>query len=212
MMPVCYFSFIIGTMKKHTVLLFFRQILICMFILISGCGKRSGESAMLTGEPSDMNDYVLLQGIDHAFYDLDVEGMVKAMKDKKTFAVYFGYPSCEWCMEAAPVLNQAALENEMQVGYINTRSNPLWEKNTEIENYDLLVENVGEFLEYDSEGIRHLYTPAVFFIREGKVIGFHEGTVPDHNARNRMMTVEEREELLNTYRGMFEQLKTGNGK
>ena len=177
--------------------------LLCLCVLAASCGKKKGETVPLSGEPSDMSEYILLADQEHVFYDLDVETMVKAMKDKKTFVAYFGYAECEWCAEAAPVLNQAAIESGMEVGYVNTRSNPLWEKNTEIDHYDLLVENVGEYLEYDSDGIRHLYTPTVFFIREGKVVGFHEGTVPDHNARNRLMTEEEREELLNTYRQLF---------
>ncbi len=156
-----------------------------------------------------MSGYVLLNGVEHVFYDLDVKTMVQAMKDKKTFVVYFGDSGCEWCAEAVPILNQAAQENEMQVGYVNTRSNPEWEKNTDIDNYDMLVEAAGEFLEYDSDGVRHLYTPSVFFIRNGEVVGFHEGTVENHNARNRQMTVDEQEVLRNTYRGLFDVLLEG---
>ena len=183
-----------------------RAVMLAVCLLTAACGSGSA-GGTLSGEHSDMSDYVLLDGIEHVFYDLDVETMVKAMKAKKTFAVMFGYPACEWCAEAAPVLNQAATEYGMEVGYINTRSNPEWQKNTEITDYDMLVEAIGGYLEYDSDGVRHLYTPTAIFIRDGEVTGFHEGTVPDHNARNRLMTPEEREELLNIYRGMFEQIQ-----
>ena len=184
-----------------------RAILLAVCLLSAGCGSGSA-GGLLSGEHSDMSDYILLDGVEHVYYDLDVETMVKAMKAKKTFAVMFGYPACEWCAEAVPVLNQAATEYGMEVGYINTRSNPAWEKNTEITDYDMLIEAIGGYLEYDSDGVRHLYTPTAIFIKDGEVTGFHEGTVPDHNARNRLMTPEEREELLNTYRGMFAQIQS----
>ena len=200
-------------MNKHSLQqLIQKTLLLCICFLAASCGRKDA-IVPLSGEPSDMSEYILLFDQEHVFYDLDVETMVKAMKDKKTFTAYFGYSSCEWCAEAVPVLNQAAMEYGMEVGYINTRSNPAWEKNTEIDNYDMLIENVGEYLEYDSDGVRHLYTPTVFFIRAGKVVGFHEGTVADHNARNRQMTEEEREELLNIYRHNFSLLQeesTGN--
>ena len=186
-------------------------LLLCSTVLYS-CGKSPAVLVPLSGEKSDMKDYIALFDEDHVFYDLDVETMVNAMKEKKTFVAYFGYPACEWCIEAVPILNQAAKENEMQVGYINTRSNPEWQKNTDIDNYDLLISTVGEYLEYDSDGVRHLYTPSVFFIREGKVIGFHEGTVENHNARNRAMSEEEQEVLRNIYRDMFRDLLNGVSK
>ena len=184
-----------------------QAVLLCAVILLAGCGKKKFNLVPLTGEPRDMSGYLALYDEEPVYYDLDVDGMLTAMKQKKSFVVYFGYPECEWCMEVVPILNQAAKENEMQVGYINTRSNPEWTKNTQIDGYDDLIQVIGEYLEYDADGVRHLYVPTVFFIREGKVIGYHEGTLEGHNARNRGLDMDEQETLRNIYRDLFQQLK-----
>ena len=150
----------------------------------------------VTGEKSDMSQYINFADQDtHIYYDLTIRGMADAMDDKRTFVVYFGYDTCEWCLDAVPVINDAAKETGYTVGYINTRANPAWQKNTDMDDYDLLIEKAGEFLDYDADGVRHLYAPTLFFIKEGKVVAIHEGTLEGHNARIRAMTAEEREEL-----------------
>ena len=160
----------------------------------------------MTGKKSDMSGYSNFADQEtHVYYD---------MNEKRTFAVYFGYDTCEWCLDAVPVINEAAKESNQTVGYINTRAKPSWEKNTDIDDYDLLIEKVGEFLEYDENGIRHLYVPTLFFIKDGAVVEFHEGTLEGHNAKLRAMTAEEREELkqilLTKFAAMSDGEKTGS--
>lgn len=168
-----------------------------LILAISTIGCRKGSAGgSVTGEMSDMSGYSNFADQEsHVFYDMTVKEMADAMDEKKTFAVYFGYDTCEWCLDAVPVINEAAKQTGQTVGYVNTRADSSWQKNTDITDYDLLLEKVGEFLEYDDAGIRHLYAPTLFFIKDGAVVDFHEGTLEGHNARNRAMTAEEREEL-----------------
>ena len=74
--------------------------------------------------------------------------------------------------------------------------------------------NKQKFLEYDENGIRHLYVPTLFFIKDGAVVEFHEGTLEGHNAKLRAMTAEEREELkqilLTKFAAMSDGEKTGS--
>ena len=172
-----------------------RWLFVIGILFSAGCKKQS-VGQPLSGPKSDMARYSnFADQEEHIFYDLTVKEMAQAMDEKRTFAVYFGYDSCEWCLDAVPVINEAAKQSGQTVGYVDTRANPAWEKNTDIDDYDLLVEKVGEYLEFDDKGVRHLYVPTLFFIKEGKVVQFHEGTLEGHNARNRAMTPEEREEL-----------------
>ena len=169
---------------------------VCAVVLAGGCRKKEKVGEKLTGEMSDMSTYTNFQDQEtHVFYDLTIPEMAQAMGEKKTSAVYFGYDTCEWCLDAVPVINDAAKATENVVGYINTRKDPSWEHNTDMEDYDLLVEKIGGYLDFDASGKRKLYVPMLFFIKDGKVVATHEGTLEGHNAKNRAMTAEEREEL-----------------
>ena len=178
-------------------------------LLSAGCRKEDPSPVYLTGPKSDMSAYEYLYDEDHVYYDLTVKEMVEAMEEGNTFVVLFGYAECEWCVEAVPVLNDIAKEFEFQVAYIDTRKDPSWKKNTDLLDYDLLVKTVGEYLEFDSDGIRHLYTPTLFVIKDGAVVATHEGTVEGHNARNRPMKEEEMEELRTIYRELFSLVTEG---
>ncbi|MBR2726693.1 MAG: hypothetical protein IKD71_02210 [Solobacterium sp.] len=161
---------------------------------------------VIIGEDSDMSGYTEL-GEDHVFVDTSVQEMLRDMENGQTFVVYFGFVNCPWCQEAVPVLNEAAKDAGYRVGYINTRPTEDIHSNIEIPDYDLLTEAVGEFFPLDDEGIPHLYTPFVFFIRDGKVQEVHQGTVEGHDAHERRMTAEEKEELGRIYDQCFETLK-----
>lgn len=135
-------------------------------ILLTGCTST---------HKSDMSGYDDFTDKDHVFYDMRVKEMIQKMDDKETFTVYFGFSECPYCNEAMPVLNEVAKERNQEVGYINTRKDPSWESNMDIDDYDQVVEVLGEYLTYDDEGKKHLYTPHVFFIKDGTVVQQQEG-------------------------------------
>ena len=157
-------------------------------------------------QTSDMSGYEGFTDTDHVYIDMTVEDMVKAMDAESTIIVYFGFDHCPWCIEAVPVLNSVAKAYNTKIGYINTRLKSDWKSNTDIDDYDKVVEYLGDHLEYDSDGIKHLYTPHVFFIRKGEVVYDHQGTLEGHNATERKMTNEEKAQLAQIYEEGFEAL------
>lgn len=171
-------------------------------LLLTGCASPQSNYAR-----ADMTGYESLKDTDHVFYDISVNDMVEGMDAHKTFVVYFGFAQCPWCQEAVPVLNAVAKENQMQIGYINTRKDPSWSSNMDIDDYDHVTERLGDYLEYDDDGIKHLYTPHVFFIREGKVVDEHEGAVPIEDESRTELNAYEKEELKDIYQEGFEELK-----
>ena len=74
-----------------------------------------------------------------------------------------------------PVLNDVAKENHAEVAYINTRKNAAWQSNMDMKDYDVVVNLFGQYLQYDDDGKKHLYTPHVFFIKDGDVVYEVEG-------------------------------------
>ena len=148
---------------------------------------------------ANMSEYELLEDEDHVFYDSDVLNFKEGIEKGETFVAYFGFANCPWCKEAVPVLNEAVKTTDYKIAYINTRKNPEWKSNIDIDNYDELVDLVGDYLDYDEEGIKHMYTPFVVFVKNGEIVGCHEGTLEGHSPSEAMMTQEQRTELLDIY-------------
>ncbi|MDO4415100.1 MAG: hypothetical protein Q4C20_08470 [Erysipelotrichaceae bacterium] len=158
-------------------------------------------------DKSDMSGYEGFEDTDHVFVDLEVKDVYERMNRKETFAVYFGFAKCPWCIAALPVLNEEAKAAGVRVGYVDTRKDPSWESNLDLADYDLFLEMFGEYLDYDDDGIKHLYTPHVFFIKDGTVVYEHRDTVEGHVAYERAMSEEEEALLHEFYRTGFEKMK-----
>ena len=59
----------------------------------------------------------------------------------------------------------------------------------------------------DNEGEYQIYVPFVIVIKDGKVVSGHIGTVEGHDAHERKMNDQEKQDLQDIYTEMFEQLK-----
>ena len=57
-------------------------------------------------------------------------------------------------------------------------------------------------------GEKRLYAPLVVFVKNGKIVGSHEGTVPTHIEGN--LSTEEREELYNIYKKNIDDIYKSN--
>lgn len=170
-------------------------------VLLTGCQKEPQYT------PSDMSGYEGFTDTEHVFVEGDVKTFAQMMDQKKSFVAYFGFTKCPWCVSAVPVLNEVAKENKMNVFYINTRKNPEWKSNIDIDDYDLFVEKMDAYLDYDDDGIKHLYTPFVVFVKKGEVYLAHQGTVENHDATIREMNEEESQQLKEIYTDGFQNIK-----
>lgn len=141
-----------------------RWIILCC-IFLAGC----------TSTKSDMFQYENFHDENHVFYDITVKEVQSKIQNKETLTVYFGFAKCPSCNEAMPVLNEVAKENNAEVAYINTRKDASWQSNMDMKDYDVVLELFGQYLQYDDDGKKHLYTPHVFFIKDGDVVYEVEG-------------------------------------
>lgn len=180
-------------MKKLVVFLF------CCGLLLSGCAGQYTKS--------DMSGYEGFDDKDHVFVDMSVRDVYEQMNQGKSFAVYFGFAKCPWCISALPVLNEEAKAAGVKVGYVDTRKDPSWQSNLDLTDYDLFLEMFGEYLDYDDNGILHLYTPHVFFVKDGKTVYEHSNTVEGHVAYERPLSAEEEQQLHEYYRTGFDLMK-----
>ncbi len=139
----------------------------------------------------------------YVFIRSDVKEMYERMHNNESFAIYFGFHRCPWCRDLMPVLNDASKEAGIEtVYYVNTRENPEWKSNIDIDDYDLLVEMAFDYLPYDEKGIKHLDAPTVYFVKGGKI----ETAVfsPSYDAKKRSISKWQKKQLKKKLLKAFE--------
>lgn len=139
-----------------------------------------------------------------------------------TSIIYFGFPECPWCRNLVPILLEENKEYELPIYYYNAleiRDTKHLDENGKIitdqegtKEYqkivELLKDYLGEYEGLNDPSIKRLYFPTVAFIKDGKVIGLHIGTVSSQKDPYQEMTKDQKKELTNTLEEYFEELST----
>lgn len=132
--------------------------------------------------------------------------------ENKSGVIYFGFPECPWCRNLAPVLVDAANETGIdKVYYLNNKEDrdiKSLDDNKKVitekegtDNYYKLVEKLDSVLgsyEGIDEDSKRLYFPTVIFVKDGKIVDSHIGTVDSHTNGSQALTDEQKEELKKT--------------
>ncbi len=166
------------------------------------------ESFLDNYEYSDISDYDGFKNYtrDLKFKGVTVKDIDKAIKDGESFVLYCGFKNCPWCNSMIAVLNDIAIQYGRDIAYLDTRKDPSWSSNMDIDDYDLFVKYFGDYLDTDSEGKKHLYVPHVFFIKDGVVVAEHPGTAPGHENASDELTGEQKETLTQTLEEGFKKV------
>ncbi len=205
---------------------------ISVLLILGGCGaaaapsEPAGTEEISTGPESteesasvpegaefpkaDLSAYAGLDGYEKplCFVEMTVADVARLMDEKQTFSFVASFAKCPWCNIMIAYLNDAALEAGETMGLIDTRKDPSWTNNMDIDDYDLFVELFGDHLETDEDGKLHLYTPHAFFIKEGVVVYDHQGTLPDMgNVPGADLTKDQEERLTDLYRNGFDAMR-----
>ncbi len=96
-----------------------------------------------------------------------------------TGVVYLGFPECPWCKAYVPYLNEVAKTTGVtEIYYLNI----LEDRKNNTEEYKQIVSIISNYLQYDNEGNKRIYVPAVIAINNGEIVGFDDETSFDtHN-------------------------------
>lgn len=136
------------------------------------------------------------------------EGILEIL-DKGTGIIYFGFPDCPWCRNLVPILIRTAKEEGVkQIYYYNAKEDRDEKKlaDGKIEEvkkgsdfYLKLLEKLGDKAsKYDGlsdDSIKRLYFPTVLFVKGGKIVSMHEGTVPSQLDPLQKLTEKQEKEL-----------------
>ena len=167
----------------------------------NGCAFDSVDDC--EAQVDDVMSYQDFMASDNVFNELLMSDILLKIENKETFVVYFGFEQCPWCVEAIFVLDEVAKNNDSEVAYVNTRVDDIDLRNEDNSDYVQLEQY---FKDYTAEDNR-IYVPYVAFIKEGEIVGVNEGTVDSHDAKQRVMTNEESEQLNSIYNELFESIK-----
>ena len=81
------------------------------------------------------------------------------------------------------------------------------DNNENNEDYNKLITILNEFLTENENGEKTLYVPDVYFVKDGKIVGNHLGTVDSQTNPMESLTEEQKQELLNIYNDLFNKIK-----
>lgn len=181
---------------------------LCLFLLIFGITALlpscSGSIPFASKEPVDLSGYDSMSGYDKEsrFYETSVPEIDELMQSGASFVFLATFEDCPYCSVLMPYLNDALIEKDMCAGYLDTRKDPDWHSNTDIDGYDRFAELFGEYLSEDEDGRPHLYTPHLFVIKDGKVVSEHQGVLSNYDA-DQPLTAEQESELRSILSGML---------
>jgi len=151
------------TIKYYKLIIIFMIILSCFFLIYT----------MTINKYADMSKYKTYSSdMDNMYINYTVKQLDKDINDKKSRIVYFGFTDCPYCNDLLPILTDINSHFKQEIYYIDTRKNPDWKSNLDIDDYDLLLTHIGKYLNKDEDNKLHLYVPTIIFINEGKIIKF----------------------------------------
>lgn len=161
----------------------------------------------------DKENPVVYATVDEILEVLDNDGVI-----------YFGFPTCPWCRNAAPVLVETAKELGLEkLYYYNGQEmrdslkleadgtiTVEKEKGEDYQKiYDKLYDSLSVYDGLNDDTIKRLYFPTVVFVKDGEVILFHEGSVDSQDDASIPLTDEQKKELHDIYaQGINEVLAT----
>ena len=160
--------------------------LVLTFILV-GCtkDKKETDSEKFAKEYNSVTE-------DNYFVYRDIDEIIKIL-EHGTGVVYLGFPECPWCQAYVPMLNEVAdIEGLEKIYYYNIYE----DRKNNTASYQQIVNLIGEYLQYDEEGNKRIYVPAIIVVSEGQIIGFDDETAYDTKGLEKPEEYWTEEEIL----------------
>ena len=140
------------------------------------------------------------------FNEINFDEAIQYFTQEKSGVLYFGFSSCPWCKEAKPILKKVAKDNGIDIQYVKVRDEEKNRLYTD-EQKAIIEPYIQDYMSNNDEGVLTLYVPLVLVIKNGKIIDGHEGTLESHDATERKMTNDEKEQLTKIYTKLMSEAK-----
>ena len=194
-------------MKKKNILLITVIILVILLIIVAFLLFNKSETVESDAK-TFASEYTLV-GEDNIFVYRSAEEIINILKNG-TGIVYLGFPECPWCQAYLPYLNDLAKDLHVEKIYYY---NILEDRKNNTKEYQEMVKILSDYLQYDEEGNKRIYVPAIIAVNEGKIVGFDDETSLDTNGLDdpkEYWTDEEVKDLKSKLTGMISKITGGN--
>lgn len=146
-------------MKRKVLLV----IILLLTLTLTACKENISDSQKFAEEYTEVPEY-------NVFVYKDSEEIIKIL-EHGTGIVYLGFPECPWCQAYVPILSEVAdIEGIDKIYYFNI----LNERKENTQNYQKMVSILSDYLQYDDEGNKRIYVPAIIAVIDGQIIGFDD--------------------------------------
>lgn len=125
-----------------------------------------------------INNYPALTDTSNVYEVIDAPTCLELIKNDAKCLIVFAFPSCPWCQQLIPFLNQVAKEtNYEKIYYLDIKEI----RDNEDSSYHLTYLEIAEQLNkaLDKEKNR-MNAPTVVALNNGEVVGYHLDTVSSH--------------------------------
>lgn len=113
--------------------------------------------------------------LDNIYVYRSYDEIIKILENG-TGVILFGFPECPWCQRYAVYLNDVAKSLGYEKIYYY---NILKDRQNNTEKYKNIVSYIESYLQYDEEGNKKIYVPAIVAINKGEIVGFDDETSYD---------------------------------
>ena len=187
---------------------------LCFSLGLPACSRNNsaGSATWFKGHENDAARFAEIYPVsgENPFIIASYDELITHLK-WGTGVIVFAFPACPRCRNAFPVLEQAFKEMKMEQ-YAGLRGKILYydiydDREENNERYLTIVNFIKDFLPVDSDGNPRIYSPEVFFLASGKVVGNHLDTVSSLKNPRDPLNDEQKEELLEIYKDLLEKVE-----
>lgn len=112
-----------------------------------------------------VSEYTLLEE-NHVFEIINIDESINILNNK-TGIVFFCNPGSEWCQHYAKILDDIALENDMdKIYYVDIKD----DRSINSNKYRKLVTKLQDYLDTDDTGNKRISMPNLTFVKNGEII------------------------------------------
>lgn len=152
-------------MKKKITLL----LIAILLITTTACVKKEEtDSEKFLKEYPQVSEY-------NVFVYRNINEIIKILENG-TGIIYLGFPECPWCQAYVPMLNEVAdIEGLEKIYYYDIYE----DRKENTEEYQKIVSIISDYLQYDEEGNKRIYVPAIIAVSKGEIVDFNDETSYD---------------------------------
>lgn len=146
-------------------------IIISIIIVVVGVIFVLNKKEVISDKEKFSTEYTLL-GLDNVFVYRTSSEIIDIL-EHGTGVILFGFPECPWCQRYVVYLNEVAMDLGVEkIYYYNIYE----DRKNNTDTYQEIVSLIGDYLQYDNEGNKRVYVPAIIGVNKGNIVGFDDET------------------------------------